>query len=257
MFLRHPRFFLRHLLSGPKRYRGTKEEIVANAERLGLGEYYGLHPWGVEIKKPEIYKKGLALQDIYRVNLIGDAPVLQDIDRFQALAAAGEYARQIHDKYGAIGELLSNDIIFQGKEDGKVVNPVLNMPDIVFNQIKKMSLPEQKAMDILDFLNHIGYEELRRSGDWSTLGKALQTILDHYGDNMVIKAVESLAKRGRLTLRGDEDVLHLKESVTTKLRPIFSQHNQARLSSSPAFAGKLRKKIIQSCDQYLEAHPKA
>ena len=55
---------------GAKRYRGSNEEVQENIERLGLSEFYGPHKNGIEIKKPEIYTHGLALQDVYRSDMI-------------------------------------------------------------------------------------------------------------------------------------------------------------------------------------------
>src|SRR5579859_1225808 len=123
----HP-YFSQRFVSGPKRYRGEPQQVVANAERLGLGEFYGLTPEGfIEVKQPEILTKGINLQDIYRV----DAPVLQKIDRVQALYLAGEYIRYIHENFGAIGQLHTNDIIFREKDGAQVSEPVLRLPDIV------------------------------------------------------------------------------------------------------------------------------
>lgn len=89
---RHPRWFFRFLAPGPKRYRGRQEEIMENVKRLGLADYYGIHQNGIEIKKPEIYAKGVALQDIYRADLI-NSDKLKEIDRFEALAFAAQYIR--------------------------------------------------------------------------------------------------------------------------------------------------------------------
>lgn len=242
---RHPRWFLKILSAESKRYRGTKEEVAANAVRLRLSDYYGLHPWGIEIKKKEVYEAGYALQDLYRADQI-NADALNGVDRFQALSDASKYIRQIHDQYGAIGEIVSSDIIFQQREGDKVIKPVLNIPDIVYNPNLRTGLKEQKATDLLDFLNQIGAEEWRRSaGDPAMLKKALETIFSNYGDQEIIKAVVSLADRGRLVLPEKREDLNLPLTISSRLRGIFMQHNKQRLSSQPEYANVLRQEIIK------------
>ncbi len=144
---KHPKIALgKFFAPGAKRYRGSNEEIIGHIEDLGLSEYYGPHEKGIEIKKPEIYKHGLALQDIYRSDLIkSKSGELEKTDRFQALAEAGKYIREIHSReHGGIGELLVSDIIFQECKDGKLGRPVLNLPDIVWNKKKNTSEVDKK-----------------------------------------------------------------------------------------------------------------
>ncbi|MGD0577194.1 MAG: hypothetical protein ABSA74_03915, partial [Candidatus Staskawiczbacteria bacterium] len=149
---KHPKIAMKKFFApGAKRYRGSNEEVEENIERLGLSEFYGPHENGIEIKKPEIYTHGLALQDVYRSDLI-DSGKLKETDRFQALAEAAKYVREMHDEHGGIGELLVSDIIFQEDSDGKLGKPVLNMPDIVWNKGKATSEKDKKTTDILDFL---------------------------------------------------------------------------------------------------------
>lgn len=112
---RFPGFFKEHKFGQPKRYRGTSAEVLANVERLGLTDYYGPHRQGIEVKKPEIFTEGINLHDIYRT----DSPALQEIDRHQALRTAGDYLNHIHQQFGAIGEVHTNDIIFQQKKGAK------------------------------------------------------------------------------------------------------------------------------------------
>ena len=80
--------------------------------------------------------------------------------------------------------------------------------------------------------------------------KALSTILENYDDKEIIALTGSFAKRGRLTLQGDVEVLNLPDSITKKGRGIFSQHNKARLSSKTEFEGQLRKEIIDMCKEF-------
>ena len=230
----HPRWAYQFLFPGPKRYRGNAREVWANIQRLGLADYYGPHPQGIEVKKPELFKKGIILGDIYRSDQI-DSPILSGMDRFQALAEAARYVKGIHDTFGPIGEVLVSDIIFQRIENGVVSDPVLNLPDIIYNPDKynpqkRVGKSEQKATDMLDFLFSVGVEELRRSQNFEEVTKALNTVVSAYADEQVIRATASLAKRGRLTLRG-----------------ILSQHNKARLGVAEKDEDRLRQAVIESC----------
>ena len=258
MIKRRPSAFFRYLVPGTKRYRGKTEEIIENVNRLGLGDFYGAHQDGVEIKKPEIYTQGRALQDIYRADLIGSEK-LSEIDRFQALSASGKYIKGVHER-GAIGELLVSDIIFQEQEGGQVANPVLNLPDIVYNADKyrsgdkppeQVGLREKKATDILDFLANVAVEEFRRSnGNEEEVRKALRTFIESYDNREVIALTESLVRRGRLTLQGDVDFLDLPENIMTKLRPLTAQHNKARIGSKSDMDSWLKEIIVSVCEEY-------
>lgn len=252
---KHPRWFLKFLAPGTKRYRGSNKEVQENIERLGLIEFYGPHENGIEIKKPEVYTKGVALQDVYRADIIGSEKI-ESLDRFEALAQAGKYVKKIHDEHGGIGEVLVSDIIFQKNEKGKLSEPVLNMPDIVFNKEKITSDKDKKTTDLLDFLGSIFGEEYRRSQNLEDAQKALGVVLDNYGDENIIALVKSFVKRGRLTLQGDGEVVKLPNSVTKKARGLFSQHNKARLGSKKSFEGTMKQKIIDACDHFLEKQEK-
>ncbi|MCX6723819.1 MAG: hypothetical protein NT155_01430 [Candidatus Staskawiczbacteria bacterium] len=246
----HPKWFLRFLAPGTKRYRGGNEEVAKNIERLGLSEYYGPHENGIEIKKPEIYTQGVALQDVYRSDMI-KSDKLKVADRFQALAEASKYIGEMHDKHGAVGEILVSDIIFQENEDGKLGKPVLNMPDIIFNKEKVTSEKDKKATDLLDFLSSAFTEEYRRSQKLEDADRALDVIISNYGGKDIIVMAESFIKRGRLTLQGDAEVINLPNTITKKVRAVFSQHNKARLGSKTNFEGKMKKRIEQACEKFL------
>lgn len=233
LFKNHPKAFFKFLAPGTKKYRGSKEEIFENIQRLGLEDTYGLHEQGIEIKDQALFLKGIPLQDVYRSDLI-DSEKIQGLDRFQALAESGQYIRKIHNERGAIGELASGDIIFKKYENGLVSEPVLNIPDIVFNKEKEATISDKnkKASDILDLIINIGAEEYRRSdGDLDSVRNALKTLLENYGDNSIISLVGSYIKRGRLVLSGDQeskDVNLSKDTFTTKNRGVFALHNKAR-----------------------------
>ena len=248
---RHPKIALKKFFApGTKRYRGSNEEVMDNVERLGLDEYYGPHENGIEIKKPEVYKHGLPLQDVYRSDII-ESDKLKATDRFQALAEASKYIRQMHDEHGGVGEVLVSDIIFQEDVDGKLGKPVLNLPDIVFNKEKVTSEVDKKTTDMLDFLSSVFGEELRRSQKPEDADKALDTIVSNYGDPKIISLVESFIKRGRLTLQGDAETLNLSKTTARKARGIFSQHNKARLSTKTETEGLMKEKIMQACERFL------
>jgi hypothetical protein len=186
--LHHPQMFLERLTSGPKRYRGEVNEVAANATRLGLQEYYRLTAQGViEVTPPEIFTRSINLQDMYRV----DAPVLQELDRSEALRAAGAYIRQIHEQHGAIGEVHTSDFFFQKKEGNRVSEPLLGLPDIVYNPDKYSAeqlrtLTEPRAVDILDFLMVVATEELRKTGNWEMARRGIESVLQGYADTKVI-----------------------------------------------------------------------
>jgi hypothetical protein len=248
---KHPRIALRKFLApGTKRYRGNNKEVVENIDRLGLYEYYGPHKNGIEIKKPEVYTHGVVLQDVFRSDTI-ESDKLKATDRFQALAEASKYVREIHDEHGGIGEVLVSDIIFQEDQDGKLGKPVLNLPDIVFNQGKKTSEKDKKTTDMLDFMCSVFGEEYRRSQNPEDADKALDTVVQNYGDKDIISLVESFIKRGRLTLQGDAGLLNLPETFTKKTRGVFSQHNKARLAAKKETDALMKEKIKQACRRFL------
>lgn len=200
---RHPELFFKMLLPEPKRYRGRPDEIMANVKALGLEEYYGEHENGIEIKQPELYTQGLALQDIYRADLIDDEK-LQSIDRFEALRRSGAYLSQIHQKAG-VGEVLASDIIFMPEGEDNLSKAVLNLPDIVYNEKKEVPLQEKRATDLLDFLANMGMEEARRSeNNEAEIVRAMEAILADYNDYNTLLLTTSFVKRGRLMLAGDK-----------------------------------------------------
>ncbi|NCB21081.1 MAG: hypothetical protein EOM88_04145 [Clostridia bacterium] len=254
LFKRHPKLFFKFLAPGTKRYRGSKEEIFDNIKRLGLEETYGLHEKGIEIKDKELYIKGLPLQDIYRSDLI-DNEKIKGFDRFQALEKAGSYLRSIHDKAGGIGEVLASDIIFKEYENGQVSEPVLNMPDIVYNKEKNIGEKEKKATDMLDFIINMGSEEFRVSGgDKDSVKKAIKLILESYGDIDVIRLVKSYIKRGRLTLLGDKNSKTVdipEDSFTTKNRAIFTKHNEARVVNNKDLESLLKDLSLEVCEEMI------
>lgn len=232
---RHPRWFFRFLFPGPKRYRGSQTEIEANIQRLGLEDYYGPHPWGFEIKKPEIFTKGIPFQDIFRSDQV-NSKRLDGLDRFQALEEVAKYMRQVHDTRGAIGEGVPYRFIFQKRDGDRALDPVLFLPDIVFNQRKQIPEAEQKAIDYLEFLIAIGFEELRRTNDLSQVDKILDTANKAYSDPKIIGVAKSFAKRGRVTLNN----------------PVLSIHNKFHIGFDRKYTDEIRQKIIESCTRFSQ-----
>ncbi|MFP4514712.1 MAG: hypothetical protein ACLFNO_01770 [Parcubacteria group bacterium] len=238
----HPNWFFKFLAPGTKRYRGTTEEIAENAKALGLDEYYDISPDndGVEIKNQEIYTEGVALQDIFRSDLI-HSQELEEIDRFEALKEASLYLNEIHEKAGqGIGEVLSSDIIYREKNNKEVSKPVLNIPDIIYSKEKETSEIDQKSTDMLDFLLSVGIEELRRSEDFESVNKAIKTIVSNYDNEKVLKMVKSYVKRGRIVFAGNKDLKNLSKSSLKAT----SLHNQARFGIKDADVMTTIKEII-------------
>lgn len=246
---RHPSWFLKFLMPGAKRYRGSQQEIVQNIQRLGLENYYGPHPWGIEIKRPEIFKNGIPFQDVLRADLI-HSDRLNGIDRFQALEEVAKYMKHIHDRFGGIGEGVPYRFIFQTLTGNRVLDPVLFIPDIVYSQSKynpnrydpnkQAATIDQKATDYIEFLMSLGFEELRRSNDLDQVSRILDVANTSYGDQMVIGVTESFARRGRITLE----------------HPIFSQHNRAHLGFDPKYVHEIRQKVIESCEKFRTTQAK-
>lgn len=229
---RHPGWLKRFLFTpGAKRFRGNTDEVTSNIKRLGLSDYYGPHPWGIEIKKPEVFTKGVPFQDIYRSDLI-NSERLNSIDRFQALAEVAKYMRVIHDQHGAIGEGVPYRFIFQKQEGNQVLDPVLFIPDIIYNPEKKFGREDQKATDVLELLLSTAIEEFRRSKDLNLVRQAIKVAAESYGDPKVIKVAQSFLKRGRPKLEG----------------VFFSQHNRAHLGFDPKTAPALKQVLIESLE---------
>jgi hypothetical protein len=258
-FLRNPIKFFKYvptmmpfILTKPKamRYRGEKQAILNNVHRLGLDDYYGPHSWGVEFKKPELLRKGMPLQDIMRNDHLKREGI-EKIDRFDALGQAGDLLNRTHAEHGAVGEFNAFAVIFEDFEDGKVANPVLYLPTIVYNEEKNFGEVMKKATDLLDFMVSAGAEEARRRGADTDIKRAIVSAISRYDDEKVIKMTSSLAKRGRLTLPGDEDVAEDLTATGKAARKVFSQHNVQRLNIKPENSADIRKLVIEICEDRI------
>lgn len=245
MLTTHPKEFMYAAFkSEPMRHRGTKEEIAANIQRLGLSEYYCMSEQGIEIKKPEVFTKGIAIKDIFRADQI-DSPVLSDIDRFQALATEAKYVKEVHDKFGPIGDFI-DDVMFQEKQESTVARPVLNIPDVILTpssrrEVSPESLAkEQKATDVVELLTWTAFEEFRRSDDPLSVGKAMTTIIENYNDPVILNIVRSFIKRGRPTLAGEE----MDKGIT-------ALHNKVHLGANKEKSAKVREIIKEKLSEYF------
>ena len=271
MLKRHPKQFLGFVFRpNAPRHRGTTEQILENVKRLGLTEYYGKHPWGIEIKKPEIFIKGIALHDVLRAKEINSS-VLTDIDPMQALREATICIKKMHDTHGPVGDLIGH-IMFQKKEGKEVKDPVLSIPDIVLTpskrklkairasvirnilstteegeinkRVQSVVAREQKATDVLEYLFYTGFELLRQSKDAVYARKALDTIIQAYSDKDVLSITKSFIKRGRPTLPG-------MEKPKGVLKYLFPLHNKVHLSADLSNASQVRQLVIEELTSFL------
>ncbi|GEM_PF-1011299 len=253
MFMRRPIEFLKLLpfIVDSKRYRGSPEQTAENISRLGLDEYYGIHPWGIEIKKPEVFSNSIGLQDIFRQDQINH-PAVNNIDRFDALGRAADYMKNLHKTSGGIAEGNAYNFMFTETDGAVVDKPILMIPTEIYNPEKNISEIEQRATDLLDFLASTSIEEYRRSKDWENVKRVLQTALERYDDVNVAKMVASYVRRGRLTLPGDTEGLEFENSPTFRAsRHVFAAHNTQRLSvKNPEVSAQIRNEIIDSCDLF-------
>src|SRR3990170_407525 len=275
--------------SDPMRHRGTKEEIAANIQRLGLSEYYGIHPQGIEIKKPEVFtKKWIAIKDIFRADQI-KSPDLDGIDRFQALAEEAKYIRSIHDKYGAAGDFI-DDVMFQEREGNAVMDPVLNIPDAILTpSTKRIKQLEKSAISQMEKTvakeQGIDVETVRLSE--TEFNVAEQKIKERFAkDQKATDVVELLVWTAFEEFRRSDDpesvdramttiiknyndpvILSIVRSFVRRGRPtlpgeemdhgITALHNKGHLGANEKKSVKVREIIIEKLDDYFpKAAPK-
>jgi hypothetical protein len=222
MLTTHPKEFLNVVFkSEPMRHRGTKEEIGANIQRLGLSEYYSLSERGIEIKKPEVFTQGIAIKDIFRADQI-NSPVLKDIDRFQALAEETKYLKSVHEKYGAAGDFI-DDVMFQKKDGARVSEPVLNIPDVVLT-------PSQRHMARLELENASQMKKAKAK----ELGISVENVqLDESEQNAVEQKVKERISK-------DQKATDVAELLT------WTAFEEFRRSNDPLSVGKAMTTIIEN-----------
>jgi len=254
MLRRHPKAFLQFLpfIADAKRYRTTPEQTLEKVHRLGLDDMYGPHPWGIEIKQPEVYSHCTALLDIFHQDQIND-PSLSAIDRFDALGKAAGYMMELHKTGVGLGEAGVTEFLFKETREGKVENPTLliNGLTITYNPEKHISDIEKKATDLLDLFTSAAMQEFRRSKNWESVDRALDTVAGNYQDPEVISMVASYVKRGRLTLPGDlaSPEFQDTESLHKSSRAVFALHNEQRLGADKTVTSEVRKRIIEACER--------
>ncbi len=88
---------------------------MENVKQFGLEDFYGAHPWGIEIKDPEAFNRLFALRDIFRQDLI-NSEAINDIDRFEALGSAVDYMKHLHETAGGIAEGNVYTFLFREKK---------------------------------------------------------------------------------------------------------------------------------------------
>lgn len=80
-----------------------------------------------------------------------------------------------------------------------------------------------------------------------------KTVWDMRGK--VVQGMASLAERGRLVLHGDEEMLELPTTLTTKLRPLLSLHNNVRLGATKDNALQMRQLVVTACKNAIAPPP--
>ena len=257
MLKRHPKQLLKRIVNHAKRYRANNpKETYEVIKRLGLEEYYGPHEEGLVIKKPEILTDGTGLLDIFRQDIIKNEE-LNKVDRFEALRETTLYIKNLHNqRQSGLGDLAIMDIVFQKRENGKVSNPVVLIPNMLYNPKLNIPLREQKATDLIDLIFSAGTEEVRRTqGDQANVTKVVDTILNAYDEPDVIRFIRSYMKRGRLTMPGEGNSVQRPRSPShDSLRTFLSMHMQERMKGDTATDAGLRSLTISRCEEYGKMH---
>lgn len=232
MLFAHPDKFLKFVFQpDAPRHRGSARQIAENITRLGLTDAYGPHPWGVEIKKPEIFTRGFVLHDVLHAKEIG-APVLQDIDPIQALKEATIYIREVHEKYGPVGDLVG-DIVFQRKEGSRVVDPILNIPDVILTpspgRIKKIR--QSAARDL--FCRQYGTDSIK------SYEKSQQSQIDWY---------RGLSSAGRVEVdQKVKKLIETEQKATDVLEHmIYTGFEMARIIRNPEIVRQALATVIEA-----------
>lgn len=259
MLKRHPKQVLKRLpgIAEAKRYRAqTPEETYRVIDRLGLTEYFDPHKKGLLIKHPEIFTDGISLLDIFRQDII-DNTELNRINRFKAIETITEYIKRIHNERGCgLGDTHVLNFIFQKRDGSLASDPTLLLPNMQYNPKLNISLREQKATDLIDFIFSVGTEEARRShGYEKSIATSIDIILNTYNDPEVINFIKSFMKRGRLTMQAEGKVVERPHSrLLEYLRPILSMHNKQRMKTDVPTSAGLRNLIIERCEEYARTH---
>jgi len=228
MFFHHPKdFFYSAFKSDSVRHRGTPKQIAENIKRLGLSEYYGVTAQGIEIKKPEVFTQGIAIKDIFRSDLI-NSPVLTDIDRFQALEEETRYIKSVHDKYGPAVDFI-DDVMFQKKDGTKVLEPVLNIPDIVLT-------PSEKRLEQIK--KRLTLQAKRVKANKS--GYAREINLDVKNVDLGYSETHEIEKKAKERILKEQKATDVTELL------VWTAFEEFRRSNDPVSVGKAMKIILDS-----------
>lgn len=119
------------------------------------------------------------------------------------------------------------------------------------------AIGEKNAFEIMGDMMAGEAKELRTErgeimeAAWESTRKALQTILEHYGDPKVITMAGSYIKRGRLTLLGDtQSREHETSGMYNVAHSAFALHNAQRLTADPEISARLREEISDVIEEY-------
>jgi hypothetical protein len=272
--------FLRSIYTGPYRMRHDAASIVESAKKHKLDRFYKKHDHGVEITFPEKEFDGsTTLLDIFRQDLLeysdepgvgkitdqGHLEKIKRVDRYDALRVAVMYISNQHKNIGAIGELLSNDIIYQHiSDDDQVKNPTFNMPDELFLKKWNLSDTQKEAIELLDFMMCLMGEEYHRQireGNDPNEGIAkVREIIeesyalvytkrtdgknkDHKDGKEVLDLVFAMASKGLPNLIGDRDLLDTAPELPVILQQYVAIHNRVRLNLDEKAARTVREQI--------------
>jgi hypothetical protein len=247
MAMRKPKAFAKRVFSSGKRFRTfDPQKMNDHFAKLGLSEYYEGHPDGIKIKNNDVLKKGYNLQDIYQMPELG-------IERVPAAGQAANYLRNLHDRADSgIGDTVVMDYTFMKKEGKEVSEPVLFLPNVIYDSEKKTAPVDQKATDLLEFLVSVGSEEYKASNDWDNVRKTLDTAVTNYhrdqDDNNLhntLAIARSFIRRGRINMPG---------SHKSKIGETTTMHNAQHLQIAPEISAKTRELMLKSIDDFLKAH---
>jgi len=182
------------------RRRANLKEVKANINELGLDNYFTMTEEGI-IETTRDISNGLMLTDLFgEPKNPEDKAFLSQFDSKEAVKAAAGMVAKVHtESKRGIGELLTNDVIFNVQE-GKMENPRLSLPDLKYHQ--GIDALEQQATDILDFVFSVGSACHKEGGELNIEEvrahiKAILKGYDMQNTDMVKLAVKNLAKQGR------------------------------------------------------------
>lgn len=221
------------------RYRGNPREIYENVMRLNLTRHYAHYQDGIVVLNPECFTTAVSLLDIFRLDCFAG------VDREKAVQRAAKFLALTHQKNGPVGEVLPSDVLFEQVVQGMEVDyPFWGIPDIV--PAEGANFDRLKALDLLDFVFSVGFEEYRKSGSSVNAQTIALKALEAYSNWTVIYVAHCMLELSRYTLRRADD------GVVDRL---MWQHNRARLQQPCVGANLLRliKRISEAFEEKARA----